>query len=202
MNQHQRTEQWFKEREGKLTASAFGQAAGLGPSSRQQLWRRIMGMEPPFEGNPATDWGTEKEPVAIEAYSKTTVAEVELVGFMKHKDYDWLGGSPDLLVGVSGMGEVKCPFSQELYDEIPAYYMAQMQGCLEITDREWCDFICWTPTKMSVTRVMRSDEYWQWLHVRLADFWTYVQACCEPPRAKKHTPPDVEIYGTTIIEFN
>lgn len=196
MNDLQRTPEWFKEREGKLTASAFGQAAGLGPGSRQQLWRRMAGLEPPFEGNPATEWGTAMEPVAIEAYTQITGASVELVGFVKHSEFDWLGGSPDLLIGEFGVGEVKCPFSQELYDEVPPYYMAQVQGVLEIADRAWCDFICWTPARMSVTRIARSQTYWDWLHLRLADFWIYVQAAAEPPRAKKLAPPDI---STSII---
>lgn len=92
------------------------------------------------------------------------------------------------------MGEIKCPHSQQIYPEIPPYYMAQMQGLMEIADRSWCDFIVWTPERLSIRRVFRSAEYWDWLHLRLASFWSYVQAQCEPPRAKRETPPDVSKY--------
>lgn len=203
-NHLQGTEAWFKEREGKLTASAFGQAAGLGPGSRQQLWRRLMKLEE-FHGNAATDWGTEHEPVALSAYQVATGSLPDLVGFVPHPALDWLGGSPDLLVGAEGMGEIKCPVSQALYPSIPPYYLAQVQGLLEVTDRKWCDFICWTPDAMSITRVWRSPAYWDWLHLRLAEFWTFVQAQIEPPRASRPKPPDLDtafIGHTQIINFS
>ena len=186
-NPHQKTDEWFKAREGKLTASSFGQAAGLGPGSRQQLWRRQMGMEI-FEGNPATMWGEEHESDAVAAYQKAESVSVDLVGFVPHPTLAWLGCSPDFLVGSEGLGEIKCPFSQIIYPEIPTYYMAQMQGGMQITNRQWCDFVVWTPEQMSIRRVARSNEYWDWLHLRLADFWTWVVAQVEPPREKKQPP--------------
>ena len=201
-NSQQRTPEWFKEREGKLTGSAFGQAASLGPGSRQQLWRRMMGMET-FEGNEATEWGTTNEPVAIDRYEQETGSKVDLVGFVVHPSMAWLGCSPDFLVGADGMGEVKCPFSQQVYEAIPPYYMAQVQGALEVTSREWCDFVCWTPTVTRITRVARSPEYWDWLHLKLADFWTWVVARVEPPRAKREQPPPTDhlILSDRLIEF-
>lgn len=205
-NPHQRTEEWFKEREGKLTASMFGAAAGLGPGSRQQAWRRILGVEV-FEGNEATAWGEAMESVALASYRANHPDHtIDLCGFVKHKSMDWLGCSPDLLVsGIPGlgMGEIKCPFSRTLYEEIPPHYMAQMQGQMQITDRNWCDFIVWTPDAMSVTTVFRSNEYWDWLHLRLADFWTWVVAQVEPPREKKVALPqfNVEIGETRVFHF-
>jgi len=192
-NPEQGTPAWFAQRKGKLTASAFGQAAGLGPGSRQQAWRRHFGLEV-FEGNEATEYGTTNEPVALAAYAGYCTefdTTMSLVGFVPHPEHDWLGGSPDLLIDMDGVGEIKCPFSGVIYPEVPPYYMAQMQGLMEITDRAWCDFIVWTPERMSVRRIVRSEEYWCWLHVRLAEFWMYVGAQAEPPRSKKPTPPEI-----------
>lgn len=193
MSAPQRSPEWFKEREGKLTASNFGQAAGLGPGSRQQLWRRLLKLEH-FHGNEATDWGEKYEPVALAEYAALDPGlDIHMDGFVRHKDYEWLGGSPDFLVGASGMGEIKCPYSQIVYAEIPPHYMAQMQGLMQVCDRDWCDFVVWTPEVMSVQRVHRSNEYWDWLHLHIADFWSWVVAQIEPPRSKKNTPPKVEI---------
>lgn len=205
-NDQQRTEQWFKDREGKLTASSFAAAAGIGPGSRQQAWRRHFGLEV-FEGNAATDWGTDNEPNAISAYCCHHVERdvgVSMVGFVPHPTLAWIGCSPDLLVGGEGLGEIKCPMSQELYGDIPPYYMAQMQGQMEITQREWCDFIVWTPNVMSVQRVVRSESYWQWLYIRLAEFWMYVEAGLEPPRMKREKPPvtDDLIVATATYQLN
>jgi hypothetical protein len=113
----------------------------------------------------------------------------------------WLGGSPDFLVGGAGYGEVKCPYSQTLYPEIPPYYMAQIQGGMQITGRTYCDFVVWTPEVMSVTRVDRSEEYWDWLHLRLADFWCWVVAQVEPPREKKSQPPKLKINAATLYKL-
>ncbi len=187
MNTLQRTDAWFAEREGKLTASAFGQAIGIAPGSRQQLWRRLLKLET-FEGNAATDYGTEHEADALAAYQRVTNAGVKLVGLIVHREHQWLACSPDGLVE-GGLIEIKCPFTQQIYDTIPPYYMAQIQGQMEITGRDWCDLICWTPTEMRIWTVKRSPAYWQWMHVKLADFWSYVQAEVEPPRQKKPSPP-------------
>ena len=200
MNPHQKTPEWFKAREGKLTASQFGQAAGLAPGSRQALWRRIMGLET-FEGNEATQWGEANEPVALAAYEKLHQA-VEQVGFVRHPEHEWLGASPDFLVGLEGVGEIQCPFSKEIHKEIPAYYMAQIQGQMEITHRDWCDFVVWVPDGMRVWRVERSHEYWEWLHILLADFWTWVTAQVEPPRqSKPKSVPKVSITNDSLFKL-
>lgn len=200
MSAPQKSPEWFEERKGKLTASTFGQAAGMGPGSRQQLWRRTMGLET-FEGNPATQWGEENEENAVISYAKRTWPEpkIERVGFVIHPGHAWLGCSPDILINDDGIGEIKCPFTQKLYDEIPMYYMAQVQGQLEITNRQWAAFICWTPERMRVWRVERSSQYWDWLHLRLADFWTWVAAKIEPPREKKVKEKDIPIVGVELI---
>lgn len=71
--------------------------------------------------------------------------------------------------------------------------MAQIQGQMEIVDRDWCDFAVWTPEGLKVTRVLRSEEYWQWMLVKLAEFWGYVQMDVPPPRAKrKPIPPSTD----------
>jgi putative phage-type endonuclease len=201
MSAPQKSPEWFKEREGKLTASSFGAAAGLGPGSRQQAWRRHFGLEV-FTGNEATQWGEDKEPVARTEYMLRVNPNVAEVGFVPHPSMEWLGASPDLLIDGDGLGEIKCPFMQKFYDEIPPYYMAQMQGQLQITDRQWCDFIIWTPDAMSVQRVYRSNEYWDWLHLRLADFWCWVQAGIEPPREKKPALPKIAIKTDEVKIFS
>lgn len=200
-NPLQRTEEWHKAREGRLTASMFGSAAGLGPGSWQQAWRRVLGIEV-FEGNEATDWGVEHEPTAIKLYTDLAAvgAKTEQVGFIPHPSLDWLGCSPDLLVNDDGLAEIKCPFSKSIYADIPAYYMAQMQGQLQITGRQWCDFVVWTPEAMTVQRVFKSNDYWDWLHIRLADFWIYVKTEVEPPRmSKKEKPPEVSVGAVLML---
>jgi hypothetical protein len=92
-------------------------------------------------------------------------------------------------VGGRGLLEIKCPVT-DVYLEVPPYYMAQVQGQLEVTDREWCDFMVWRPRYSTLQRIVRSERYWLWLEPRLAEFWAYVMADVPPPRLKKREFPD------------
>lgn len=139
-----------------------------------------------FEGNEATQWGNDNEPVALAAYCSATGLNVQQVGFVQHRGIEWLGGSPDGLTD-NRLIEIKCPFSQEVYASVPAHYMAQIQGLLEITEKPTADLCVWTPSALRVFTICRSEDYWGWMYPRLAEFWAYVQAGCEPPRAKKST---------------
>ena len=185
MNPYQRTPEWHAARAGKLTASTFAAAMGIDPyKSRAKLWREIKGLEPPFEGNAATDWGTENEPIAISEYEVRSGNLVVPSPFVVHPEFPWIGASPDGLVGDGGCIEAKCPYGQQLYGVVPKHYRPQVAGVLEVTNRSWCDFICWTPDDTEITRVERGREYWAWACPLLQEFWGYVLDDREPPRLK------------------
>jgi hypothetical protein len=93
-----------------------------------------------FEGNDATRWGSNNEPNAILAYSAHTGNLVEKTGLHVHEHTPWLAGSPDGL-----------------------YYYMQINLCLECANREWCDYISWTPDAYKVIRVTRDRD----LHERM-----------------------------------
>jgi hypothetical protein len=137
-----------------------------------------------FEGNEATQYGTDHEPVALEAYRACTLTSIGQVGFVPHPSIDWLGGSPDALA-TDRVVEIKCPFSGKVYEVVPGHYMAQCQGLMEVVRLPRCDLAVWTPGMMRVFTIERSPEYWAWMYPKLAEFWAYVQADVEPPRAKK-----------------
>jgi hypothetical protein len=55
---------------------------------------------------------------------------------------------------------------------------------------------------MTIRRIARSREYWNWLHIRLADFWCWAVAQVEPPREKKQQPPTaIKIISETNFKF-
>jgi hypothetical protein len=157
------------------------------------LWRNLTDRRERWVNRQAVNWGTTLESVALAAYELETGLIVGRDGFCAHPDHDWLGGSPDGIVfdpsefspGGSGLLEIKCPFSQELWDEPPAYYVPQIQGLMQIKRLPWCDFVCWTPFGMRVWRVKRSESYWEWMAPKLAEFWTYVEFDIEPPGFKR-----------------
>ena len=99
----QRSDAWFKQREGKLTSSDAGTVLGLNPYQRpHEVLFKKCGHDPkPFVGNVATLHGQKYEDEAIDKYCKLTGQDNFDFGLLAHedvhnnKDYYWLAGSPD-----------------------------------------------------------------------------------------------------------
>ena len=184
------------ERAGRLTASVFASAIGIGYDSRQKLWRQLTGREERFAGNVATQWGSDNEIRAIAAYEVATGEIVEAAGgkqgFVISPTHDWLGCTPDGYVGNDIVVEAKCPASMTLYGKVPGHYMPQVQGQMFITGRKLAHFICWTPDGFEVWEVPFSDEYWDVCIVALSEFYGYWQSDQVPKRQKKPILPTVD----------
>ena len=183
------------ERAGRLTASLFAGAIGIGYDSRQKLWRQLTGREEKFQGNAATEWGVANEKNAIRQYQVVTGELVHRGGqnqeFFIHPVLDWLGCTPDGFVGQTVI-EAKCPASLQVYGKVPDHYMPQLQGQMAITGRSLAHFVCWTPDDFEVWEVPADEEYWQQCLELLTEFWLCVKEQTEPPKRKKPTLKPVE----------
>jgi putative phage-type endonuclease len=183
------------EREGRLTASVFASAIGIGYDSRQKLWRQLTGREPRFEGNAATEWGKDNEIHAITAYEVATGDIVQSAGgkqgFVISASHDWLGCTPDGYVGSDIVIEAKCPASMQVYGKVPDHYMPQIQGQLFITGRKLGHFVCWTPEGLEVHEVPFDEEYWHVCIFALSEFYSCWKSDLEPPKRKKPILPTV-----------
>ncbi|KAF8399885.1 hypothetical protein HHK36_015755 [Tetracentron sinense] len=183
----QRSEEWFALRRDKLTTSTFSTALGFWKGNRRsELWNEKVfppGDEPMLAaGRTAMEWGVLNEAAAVERYKSITNHNVSSLGFAIHAEeqFKWLGASPDGLLGCcpgGGILEVKCPYNKgkpELglpWSTVPFYYMPQVQGQMEIMDREWVDMYCWTPNGSTIFRVCRERGYWELIHGILREFW-------------------------------
>ena len=164
----QRSVEWFSSRKGRVTGSMVGAILGVNPWMTRDDAMRIMvreyhGAPREFEGNIATQWGVANESGAVAEYELETGLTVEPCGFYMFED--WLGASPDGLVGNDGLVEIKCPFGMKdgskefkLLREQPHYY-AQIQIQLFVTGRAWCDFYQWSPSKTSLVSVHVSRPF-------------------------------------------
>ena len=117
------------------------------------------------------EWGHQYEPLAKATYEAVRGVLVRDSGFRVHPDYPFVGASPDFLCDPDGGGEIKCPFNQEVHfetleDGLPSEHVAQIQGGLWVTGRQWWDFISYHPDfpptlRLYVQRVPRDNAYIQ-----------------------------------------
>jgi len=173
----QRSEEWFAARLGKVTASRVADILAKtksGPSASRANYmaeliaERLTGTPGAFFQSPAMAWGTETEGQARSAYEVVQGVLVEEVGFIPHATIDNAGASPDGLVGLDGLVEIKCPNTATHLDtletqKIPSKYVTQMLWQMECTGRDWCDFVSYDPRlpeKMAIfiKRLERDDE--------------------------------------------
>lgn len=178
----QRTQEWFDKRRGRVTGSNVGAILGLNPYKTaddvlREMVRAYHGAEREFQGNAATEWGSYNEAGAQVEYEMESGNKVEETGFHVHPEYDWLGASPDGLVGEFGVVEIKCPYGQR--DKNPPkfktaheqpHYWAQMQIEMACTGRKFCDFYQWAPADTSYSTVMLSESWLDENIPKLAEF--------------------------------
>ena len=167
MNNLQRTEEWFEQRIGHLTASMAkdviryqkGEIVAQTPAKIEALKMRILSeqltglqVEDHFTADTRRrmQWGTEQEENAVTSYEIETGNVVLMSGFVKDSEIKYLGASPDGLVGADGLIEIKCPettthLSRILADEVPEDIKPQMLLQLIVTRRKWCDFVDYDP---------------------------------------------------------
>ncbi len=174
MSDQQRTEQWFADRAGKITASRIRDVKAFSEGGvylsgakkgtpkpvkslkaredyKHQLVAEILiGHQRPQVKARALEWGTDAEPFAIAAYEARRNVMVQQVGFILHPVHNFIGASPDFLVDTDGGGEVKCPENPEVHlatliNGLPDEHIEQIQGGLWCTDRKWWDFVSFNP---------------------------------------------------------
>lgn len=176
----QRTQAWFEQRKGRVTGSAVGAILGLSPFAKpddvmRRMVREFHGYDSEFKGNPATDYGTNNEPNALIDYTMEHGNVVQDCGFYQHNE--WLGASPDGLIGNDGLIEIKCPFGlrndsdpqfKSINDQM--HYFAQIQIQLYVTGRQWCDFYQWNSYSSSCERVNYDP---QWIEEFLPELETF-----------------------------
>lgn len=165
------------QRLGKATGSKIsdimaktksGYAATRTNYKAQLVCERLTGQVQETFTNAAMLHGTQTEPEAADAYSFLLGVELLTSGFVDHPRIQMAGASPDRLVGVDGLVEIKCPNSATHIDtllgaEIDRKYVLQMQFQMACTGRAWCDFVSYdnrlpASMRLFVQRVQRDDR--------------------------------------------
>lgn len=158
------------------------------------VWRRkVLGER--FEGNEATEFGKLLEAPIAEMYAKITGAKLKEVGHLAHQAHPIIIGSPDRIAtmadGTDRVLEIKTAhFSKKSdwgragSDEIPGYYLPQVQWYMAITGLRQADVAvlfagAFTPT---IYTVSFDEELFNGLRIMAEEFWNeYVVTKKEPP---------------------
>jgi putative phage-type endonuclease len=171
----QRSEEWYDQRRGMITASAVGKL--LTPTLKVAENDTARGLIATLAAERITGWteetamtpdmwrGVEHEPYARDIYSGHHWQAVEC-GFMVREEEGWtLGFSPDGLVGDDGLIEIKCPrpkghLNTILADAVPDYYMAQLQAGLLVSGRKWIDYVSFVGGMPLFVRRVEPSPLW------------------------------------------
>ena len=192
---NQGSDAWKQEKMGYVSAGSVSDVLATGRGSAESKVResykweivtqRLTGIRTDGFVSDAMTWGIETEPLARIQYEVKYNTFVEQAGFIKHPNFEWLGASPDGLVGSDGLVEIKCPNTKThlqtlINDKVPTQYIPQMQCQMEVIGRDWCDFISYDPRlneplKFFCKRVVRDDEYISSMKIEVAKFLEEVE---------------------------
>jgi hypothetical protein len=176
---------WYAERKKRLTASNFGRICKMTDRTdpkklaRDLLYRDI----PPWV--PAIRYGRDMEAVARKKYREKN-GRVCPAGLLIHSSLTYLACSSDSYAPDSDkIIEIKCPYSVRDLTPVQAArssnsfcssylpstgqlrlkrehnYFYQIQGQLEIWNKEYCDFIIYTPSGIHVECIKRDRNFWE-----------------------------------------
>jgi putative phage-type endonuclease len=198
----QRTEEWFQQRLGKVTASRISDViaktkTGVSTSRQNYLVQlvseRITGKKGDSFVNQAMLDGIERESAARELYERTRGVSVTEVGFFDHPVIKNSGASPDGAVNAeedgkyAGLIEIKCPIETThtntlMSKSVPSKYKSQIQWQMASVSPnvKWVDFISFNPNfpdtmQLFVARVERDNDYIAELEAEVVKFLEEVE---------------------------
>ena len=214
---------WFLARLGFCTGSHAADIMGFRKDGKERAERanyraavvaELLTGKPAFDGylSPEMEWGNEQEAYARAAYEIDSTSDVDLVGFVIHETIPRMGGSPDALVGDSGLLEIKCPKTTThlrwlLDGVVPEEHIPQMDFYMACTGRQWCDFVSYDPRihealRMFTKRLPRDEKRIADLEAAVVQFTLEVNDTIErlqaiagvslEPPLQKQTPSENE----------
>lgn len=163
----QGSDEWLKLRLGKFGGTDAQAVASNGKGLETLCFEKtgeiITGRLKEQYKNEDMQRGNDLENTARSAYEMTTGNIVTQVGYIEKNEF--IGVSPDGLVGEDGIIEIKCPcdavFVRFLYDhKIEPKYEWQMMYQMFVAERKWVDYVVFNDNlnKIEILRVERNEE--------------------------------------------
>jgi predicted phage-related endonuclease len=162
------TNQLSPLRSGRITGSRVGAILGVKKGTTPQDVMREMvrdhfGDSVEFVGNAMTEYGNLMEEPARAEYERLTGNLVtDAQDFIIHPEHDFLGYSPDGLIGDDGLFEAKVPSQWAKWSKVAdkPEYEAQLQHGLACSGRSWAHFFVYTVGGNSAPEMVRRDDGW------------------------------------------
>jgi len=141
------------------------------PKYVRQRVRQLARAESEFVMVPAVEHGQSMEDTARKFLERLNGYKIRETGYIVHPEYDFLGASPDGLIGLDGCAEFKCPYPKytkqpySVFDEKRRMYLVQVFMQMECLDVDYCDFLCYLAANKKATprftyeRVERPDDF-------------------------------------------
>lgn len=150
----QGTPEWHEIRKGKMTASHAQEIGNNGKGLETYVYEILAGEfssgEVDFYTNKHMERGIELEESARSIFGLENDCIVKQVGFIEYNEY--VGCSPDGLIGEDGGIEIKCHEDVRHFKmiiggakEIESKYIWQIQMNLLITGRKWWKYVAYNP---------------------------------------------------------
>lgn len=184
----QNSPEWLQARCGLVTASRFKDvlAKGEGKTRARYLYELAAEIrrgypEPETYTNPYMERGHAMEDEARQRFTFENAVEPVRVGFVRRPDLR-AGCSPDSLIGGDGGLEIKTALGHIQMERIhrgtlPSEHVAQVQGSMWITGRQWWSFVSYSPDlDLFHVRVERDEAYIAKLAEAVAAFNTELDA--------------------------
>lgn len=178
----------YPDRVGCITASSSacllvkGKVDGFGAGAHtyaKRLAAERIGVVFDDYVSPAMQKGHDEEPIAIQVYENSRELKTEYAGFVLYPSLNYIGCTPDALVGEDGLLEVKCPgvnnHMKYILDGMIKDHNHQVQHQMMVTGRLWTDLMTFNRdvpdnVKAKVYRVERDEEYIDRLLSRCMEF--------------------------------
>ncbi|MEU6543951.1 lambda-exonuclease family protein [Streptomyces sp. NPDC046859] len=126
------TAAWDEARAGlTITATEIAAVVGLSPwMSRFTLWHKKAGLPtPPFEMNPAIEWGNRLEDTVAQKWEDEHPGQLAApAGTWQHRDRQWQRATPDRLIYPQPAGEFEVPEQAEALLEVKTSPMGDDWG--------------------------------------------------------------------------
>jgi len=187
--------EWHEQRLNGIGGSEASIILGINPwQSRLELWNTKVNriIKETEEDNIRFELGHIFEPRIAEHYTKKTGRILETRGQKVHPKYSFINGNVDREIVKSkrsepGILEIKTKgaFVDWHGEEIPPYYIAQLQQYLAVYGYNWGSFavLDFTTLKITVTDIERDDKLINHIIEEEIKFWNLVQS---------KTPPELE----------